>query len=119
MAHAAAVKKRTIFDLQARVDRGEKVFQVTAVDFPTAQQGDRAGPYCAGQNLVLHDMVGLLNRFAPNFVKRYANCWDLFSRALTDVQEDVRSGGFPTAEHSFAMKEEAYLNLMQHLPQTE
>ena len=38
----AAVKKLTIFDLQAKVDRGEKVFQVTAVDFPTAQLVDLA-----------------------------------------------------------------------------
>ncbi|KPK31344.1 MAG: 3-methyl-2-oxobutanoate hydroxymethyltransferase [Betaproteobacteria bacterium SG8_40] len=81
--------------------------------------GIGAGPYCDGQNLVLHDMVGLFDRFTPKFVKRYANCWDLISKALADFQEDVRSGGFPKAEHSFTMKEEEYLNLLQHLPKSK
>ena len=64
-------------------------------------------------------MVGLFDRFSPKFVKRYANCWDLISKALADFQEDVKSGGFPTAEHSFTMKEEEYLNLLQHLPKSK
>lgn len=51
MAHAAPVKQLTIFDLQARVDREEKVFQVTAVDFPTAQQGIVPGRIAAGKIL--------------------------------------------------------------------
>ena len=80
--------------------------------------GIGAGPYCDGQNLVLHDMVGLFDRFSPKFVKRYANCWDLISKALIDFQEDVKSGGFPKAEHSFTMKEDEYLNLLQHLPKS-
>jgi len=80
--------------------------------------GIGAGPYCDGQNLVLHDMVGLFDRFSPKFVKRYANCWDLISKALVDFQEDVKSGGFPKAEHSFTMKEEEYLDLLQHLPKS-
>ena len=36
-------KKLTIFDVQAKVAAGEKVFQVTATDFPTALLVDRAG----------------------------------------------------------------------------
>jgi hypothetical protein len=31
-----AVKKLTIADIQAKVAQGEPVFQVTAVDYPTA-----------------------------------------------------------------------------------
>jgi 3-methyl-2-oxobutanoate hydroxymethyltransferase len=78
--------------------------------------GIGAGPHCDGQNLVLHDMVGLFDRFTPKFVKRYANCWEMISKALVDFQEDVKSGGFPAAEHSFTMKEEEYLDLLKHLP---
>jgi 3-methyl-2-oxobutanoate hydroxymethyltransferase len=52
---AEAVKKLTIFDLQAKVDRGDKVFQVTAVDFPTAQLVDRAGIDC----ILIGDSLGM------------------------------------------------------------
>ena len=55
MAEAAAPKKLTIFDLQAKVDRGEKVFQVTAVDFPTAQLVDRSGVDC----ILIGDSLGM------------------------------------------------------------
>src|SRR4029079_12432371 len=77
--------------------------------------GIGAGPDCDGQNLVLHDMVGLFDRFTPKFVKRYANCWDIISKALADFQEDVRKGEFPKAEHSFTMREDESQALLQHL----
>src|SRR6476660_4263914 len=77
--------------------------------------GIGAGPSCDGQNLVLHDMVGLFDRFTPKFVKRYANCWDMISKALADFQDDVRKGAFPATEHSFTMKEDEYQALLQHL----
>ena len=77
--------------------------------------GIGAGPHCDGQNLVLHDMVGLFDRFTPKFVKRYADCWSLVSQALVDFQDDVRKGGFPLAEHSFTMNEDEYQALLQQL----
>ena len=77
--------------------------------------GIGAGPHCDGQNLVLHDMVGLFDRFTPKFVKRYADCWSLVSQALVDFQDDVRKGGFPLAEHSFTMNEDEYQAMLQQL----
>jgi 3-methyl-2-oxobutanoate hydroxymethyltransferase len=77
--------------------------------------GIGAGPNCDGQNLVLHDMVGLFDRFTPKFVKRYANCWEMISNALAQFQDDVHKGEFPKAEHSFTMKEDEYQALLQHL----
>jgi 3-methyl-2-oxobutanoate hydroxymethyltransferase len=79
--------------------------------------GIGAGPNCDGQNLVLHDMVGLFDRFAPKFVKRYVNCWELIDKALHEFQADVRAGGFPQPEHSFTMKEEEYQALLRQLEQ--
>jgi 3-methyl-2-oxobutanoate hydroxymethyltransferase len=88
--------------------------KITAeVAIPTIGIG--AGPHCDGQNLVLHDMVGLFDRFTPKFVKRYANCWDVISKALADFQEDVHKGQFPLAEHSFTMKEDEYQAFLQKL----
>jgi 3-methyl-2-oxobutanoate hydroxymethyltransferase len=77
--------------------------------------GIGAGPHCDGQNLVLHDMVGLFDRFTPKFVKKYADCWSIISTALAEFQDDVRKGDFPKAEHSFSMKEEEYQALLAQL----
>jgi 3-methyl-2-oxobutanoate hydroxymethyltransferase len=78
--------------------------------------GIGAGPHCDGQNLVLHDMVGLFDRFTPKFVKKYADCWGVISQALADFQDDVKRGEFPKGEHSFTMKEEEYQALLKQLP---
>ena len=61
-------------------------------------------------------MVGLFDRFAPKFVKKYADCWSLIGKALTEFQEEVRNGQFPQAEHSFTMKEDEYQALLKQLP---
>jgi 3-methyl-2-oxobutanoate hydroxymethyltransferase len=95
----------------------DRVAQIITERLQIPTIGIGAGSHCDGQNLVLHDMVGLFDRFTPKFVKRYANCWDVISKALTDFQDDVRKGEFPKAEHSFTMKEDEYQALLQHLNQ--
>lgn len=78
--------------------------------------GIGAGPSCDGQNLVLHDLVGLFDRFLPRFVKRYANVGEEITRALEEFQREVRDGVFPATEHSFAMDEaehEAFLEAVK------
>jgi hypothetical protein len=42
-----------------------------AVDVPTIGIG--AGPGCDGQVLVFHDVLGIEDRIAPKFVRRYAD----------------------------------------------
>jgi 3-methyl-2-oxobutanoate hydroxymethyltransferase len=93
----------------------DRVAQIITERLQIPTIGIGAGPHCDGQNLVLHDMVGLFDRFTPKFVKKYANCWDVISKALTDFQEDVRKGEFPKAEHSFIMKEDEYQALLKHI----
>jgi 3-methyl-2-oxobutanoate hydroxymethyltransferase len=93
----------------------DRVAQVITEQLTIPTIGIGAGPHCDGQNLVLHDMVGLFDRFTPKFVKRYANCWDVIGKALADFQEDVHKGQFPLAEHSFTMKEDEYQAFMQKL----
>lgn len=62
--------------------------------------GIGAGPYCDGQVLVLHDMVGLTPR-SPKFVKRYANLREEVLRCLREFREEVKEGRFPTLEQSY------------------
>jgi 3-methyl-2-oxobutanoate hydroxymethyltransferase len=69
------------------------------VTIPTIGIG--AGPYCDGQVLVLHDIIGLFDRFLPRFVKRYANLKDDVLKAVTAYKEEVEKGIFPSEKHSF------------------
>jgi 3-methyl-2-oxobutanoate hydroxymethyltransferase len=70
--------------------------------------GIGAGPACDGQVLVLHDLLGLFDRFTPRFVKQYANLLPLIEGALAAYREDVVQRRFPAAEHAFAMDDAAW-----------
>lgn len=63
--------------------------------------GIGAGPYCDGQVLVLHDVIGMFERFVPKFVKRYANLKESALKAVRDYKEEVEKGVFPSEDTSF------------------
>jgi 3-methyl-2-oxobutanoate hydroxymethyltransferase len=63
--------------------------------------GIGAGPHCDGQVLVLHDILGLFDRFVPKFVKKYANLKEETSKAVRQYRDEVEKGIFPGKEHSF------------------
>jgi 3-methyl-2-oxobutanoate hydroxymethyltransferase len=74
--------------------------RITAeLSIPTIGIG--AGPACDGQVLVIHDILGLCEKYSPKFVKRYADLGPLISGAVEQYVAEVRAGEFPTAEHSF------------------
>lgn len=70
-----------------------------ALTIPTIGIG--AGADCDGQVLVLHDMLGMFEKFTPKFVKRYAELGRLMKEAVAQYAEEVRSGAFPDREHSY------------------
>ncbi len=63
--------------------------------------GIGAGPDCDGQVLVIHDMLGLFDRFTPKFVKKYANLKDQALKAVKEYKREVEAGSFPSEEQSF------------------
>ncbi len=69
------------------------------ISIPTIGIG--AGPHCDGQVLVLHDVLGLFERFVPKFVKRYANLKEDALKALRAYRDEVEKGLFPGEEQSF------------------
>ncbi|MGI5835937.1 MAG: 3-methyl-2-oxobutanoate hydroxymethyltransferase [Chloroflexota bacterium] len=75
--------------------------------------GIGAGPQCDGQVLVIHDILGLFDRFVPKFVKQYAALGDAVSQALESYCLDVDSGEFPAAEHCYNMKRDELSKLME------
>jgi len=68
--------------------------------------GIGAGPYCDGQILVFHDLVGFSNGYLPKFVKKYADIHELISGALREYINEVKSGKFPDESHSYHLKPE-------------
>lgn len=74
------------------------------IKIPTIGIG--AGIDCDGQVLVIHDLLGLFERYTPKFVKKYINLSPMISKALEDFKKEVVEGKFPTKEHSFHIKEE-------------
>lgn len=69
------------------------------LDIPTIGIG--AGPDCDAQVLVWQDMMGLRTGRAPRFVKRYADLHTVMLDAARTYADEVATGAFPTAEHSF------------------
>ena len=111
-AEAAAV---LIEDAQSLAEAGCFSIVLEAVPSPLAAKitaaipiptiGIGAGPDCDGQVLVIHDVLGLYDRFTPRFVKQYAKLGEPIRKALTQYREEVEQGLFPGPEHSFAMNE--------------
>jgi len=70
-----------------------------ALSIPTIGIG--AGPACDGQVLVLYDLLGLFDQFAPKFVKPYAHLKADALQALRRYREEVEQGKFPTDSESY------------------
>jgi 3-methyl-2-oxobutanoate hydroxymethyltransferase len=104
-------RERLLEDAAAVADAGAFAVVLEGVPMDLAHEiteklpiptiGIGAGPYCDGQILVIHDLLGLTDRFAPKFVKRYADLQEVISQAVNAYITDVRDGAFPLDEHSF------------------
>jgi 3-methyl-2-oxobutanoate hydroxymethyltransferase len=55
---------------------------------------------------VVHDLLGLFQRYTPKFVKKYADLSGSISQAVEAFIAEVKGGKFPGPEHSFSIKEE-------------
>jgi len=113
---SAEAAKILIEDAQALSEAGCFSIVLEAIPAPIAARitasvpiptiGIGAGPDCDGQVLVIHDVLGLFERFRPRFVKQYAQLGQEMLKALTQYREEVEQGLFPGPEHGFTMKEE-------------
>ncbi|MCU1344913.1 MAG: ketopantoate hydroxymethyltransferase [Acidimicrobiia bacterium] len=75
-----------------------------SVSIPTIGIG--AGSRCDGQVLVFHDVLGLQDRMAPKFVRRYAALAAEGIEALAAFAADVRSGAFPGPEECYSLADD-------------
>ena len=63
--------------------------------------GIGAGVACSGQVLVLHDLLGIYPGKKARFVKDFMQGATSIPAAVHAYVEEVKSGAFPTTEHSF------------------
>ena len=104
-ADARALEAAGCFSLVLEAVPAPVAARITAaVSIPTIGIG--AGAACDGQVLVWHDLLGIGERAPPRFVKRYAGLGAETRGALERFAADVRSGRFPSEEHTYAISEE-------------
>jgi 3-methyl-2-oxobutanoate hydroxymethyltransferase len=106
-----AAREKVLADARAVEEAGAFSVVLEAIPAPLAKEihgllhiptiGIGAGPDCDGQVLVIHDLLGLFDRFTPKFVKKYANLKDVALKAVKEYKQDVENGKFPSEEHSF------------------
>jgi 3-methyl-2-oxobutanoate hydroxymethyltransferase len=99
---AQALSEAGCFSLVLEAIPAELAARITeSIPIPTIGIG--AGPWCDGQVLVFHDLVGLFERFVPKFVKQYANISQTIEQAVNQFRQEVANGSFPSSEHSFSI----------------
>ncbi len=111
----AQTAQKIIDDALSLEDAGAFSVLLEAVPAPIAKRvterlsvptiGIGAGVHCDGQVLVVHDMLGLFDRFTPKFAKRYINLSELILKAFDSYKEEVLKGTFPAEQHSFHIDE--------------
>jgi len=73
--------------------------------------GIGAGPDCDGQVQVISDLLGLFSDFVPKHAKQYAKIAGTMKTAILDYMSEVKSGTFPTSEHSSIIDETLLVEL--------
>jgi 3-methyl-2-oxobutanoate hydroxymethyltransferase len=100
MQDAKALEEAGAFAIVLELIPGPLASRITkSLAIPTIGIG--AGPACDGQVLVLHDMLGLNDRFNAKFIKRYATLAQDVREAVELFAAEVREGRYPGPEHSF------------------
>ena len=100
LADALAVQEAGAFAVVLEGIPQKLARQITGeLAIPTIGIG--AGPHCDGQVLVIHDILGLCEKYSPKFVKKYADARELIAGAVQAYIGEVKGGAFPTEEHSF------------------
>jgi len=68
--------------------------------------GIGAGPFCDGQILVFHDLLGLTPGYLPKFVRKYADLQRIIDTSIKSYIEDIKNGKFPDERESYHLSEE-------------
>lgn len=102
---------RMVAHARMLVEAGSDIILLECVPAPLAERitsevsvpviGIGAGPDTDGQVLVLHDMLGITQGHRPRFVKDFLAGTGSVAEAVSAYDRAVKTGQFPTEEHSF------------------
>jgi 3-methyl-2-oxobutanoate hydroxymethyltransferase len=70
-----------------------------SLSIPTIGIG--AGRYSDGQVLVINDLLGIDESFAPKFLKKYANVYEISKNAIQEYDREVKEKKFPEEKHVY------------------
>jgi 3-methyl-2-oxobutanoate hydroxymethyltransferase len=100
LADARAIEEAGAFALVLEGIPAGLAREITAaLAIPTIGIG--AGVDCDGQVLVVHDILGLCEKYSPKFVKKFADVSGTIRQGIDDYIREVKEGVFPDEEHSF------------------
>ncbi len=100
LADARAVEEAGAFAVVLEGIPAGLAKEITAsLSIPTIGIG--AGVDCDGQVLVIHDILGLCEKYSPRFVKKYADVSGTIRDGIGHYIKEVKQGEFPGDEHSF------------------
>lgn len=99
---AKALEKAGVFSIALEMVTME-VSEIISRSIGVPTIGIGSGPDCDGQVLVVHDVLGLYEKIKPKFAKRYLELSSDIVHAIESYKNDVTSGKFPGAEHSFSI----------------
>lgn len=63
--------------------------------------GIGGGPHCDGQVLVLHDLIGLLDKPQPTFIRTFMNLRVQVIESIRQYRDEVQKGSFPSKGESY------------------
>ncbi|MEM0374480.1 MAG: 3-methyl-2-oxobutanoate hydroxymethyltransferase [Sulfolobaceae archaeon] len=94
---AKALERVGVFSIVIENTYAEVAKTITeTVKVPTICIG--SGPYCDGQILVIHDLLGFSEN-RPYFAKAYLELYKLIKDAINNFISDVKEGKFPSKEN--------------------
>jgi 3-methyl-2-oxobutanoate hydroxymethyltransferase len=63
--------------------------------------------------LIMHDVVGMFDKFVPKFVKKYADVSKIMVQAFSEFKGDVKEKRFPQPQHFYGISEEELKKLQK------
>jgi 3-methyl-2-oxobutanoate hydroxymethyltransferase len=84
----------------------QEIAQIITRQLKIPTIGIGAGVHCDGQVLVIHDLLGLFNRYQPKFSKKYVDLGPQIIKAVKQYKKEVTNSQFPDDAHSFHLSKD-------------